>query len=394
MPQIKPHILFVDDEIQNQHAFRLAFRRIYEIETASSALEGIEILKKKDIHIIITDQRMPEMTGTEFLAHILPEFPEPIRIILTGYSEVEAVVQAINQGEVYRYLYKPWDKEELKLTIANAFQIHQLRRENHMLVQELKESNSILEAKVKERTKALEQSRVEIAARYKQLSLNHEKLQEQHVMIELLLRELNHRVINNLQAVSAIIGREAEHVQDQALHEVFGRIDKRITDMARIHQQLMYQHNKSASIGLYDYFLEIIQTLKYMHFPKNQEPDVFINTQGISLPQENAYFLGYIVYELVNNSFKYAFYLSPEPRIKIELYQNEDKFRLYVEDNGSGLPQEIQDKNQLKFELIHSLGLKIVHMMAKIHQGQLHIDPNHLEGTRFIVDLHFKPKSL
>ena len=148
----KEHILYVDDEADNLTVFKSNFRRFYKVHTANSASEGIEILKNNDIHVIITDQRMPEITGVEFLESIIGDYPDSIRMILTGFSDVEAIIKAINQGQVYKYITKPWDREDLKITIDKALESFHLKQENRNLIESLKEANQNLEKKVEERT--------------------------------------------------------------------------------------------------------------------------------------------------------------------------------------------------------------------------------------------------
>src|ERR1043165_8126922 len=93
------HILYIDDEINNLTAFRAAFRRLYTVYTAASAAEAEQFLLEHEVHIIISDQRMPKMTGIEFFETILDKHPEPIRILLTGYADINAVIDAINKGQ-------------------------------------------------------------------------------------------------------------------------------------------------------------------------------------------------------------------------------------------------------------------------------------------------------
>jgi class 3 adenylate cyclase len=162
MREEKEHILYVDDEPDNLTVFKSNFRRHYKVHTALSADEGLQILQEQDIHIVITDQRMPNTTGVEFLEQIMPNHPEPIRMILTGFSDVEAIIQAINKGQVYRYITKPWDKDELKITIDKALESFHLRRENQNLIESLKEANANLEKKVEERTAEVHQQKKEI----------------------------------------------------------------------------------------------------------------------------------------------------------------------------------------------------------------------------------------
>ena len=153
------NILYVDDETNNLNSFRAALRRDYNVFTALSGEEGIEILTKNDIHVVVTDQRMPNMTGVQFLQHI-PGDQDNIRIILTGFSDVESIIEAINTGKVYRYITKPWDKDELKITIDNAVETVLLRRNNKKLIHELQEYNGQLEEKVSQRTIELEKQKV------------------------------------------------------------------------------------------------------------------------------------------------------------------------------------------------------------------------------------------
>jgi phosphoserine phosphatase RsbU/P len=159
-----PPILYVDDEEDNLTVFNSAFRRDYEVHLAKSGHEGLEILKGYPIQLIITDQRMPEMTGIQFLEKIIPEYPDCIRMILTGFSDIEAIIQAINTGRVYRYITKPWSKEELKINIDKALETFHLKEQNRKLIEELKEANQTLEQKVIDRTQKIEAQNKDITS--------------------------------------------------------------------------------------------------------------------------------------------------------------------------------------------------------------------------------------
>ena len=159
-----PPILYVDDEEDNLTVFNSAFRRDFEVHLALSGEEGLEIMKNHPIQLIITDQRMPEMTGIQFLERVIPEYPDCIRMILTGFSDIEAIIQAINTGRVYRYITKPWSKEELKINIDKALETYSLREQNRKLIENLKEANSTLEHKVIERTHQIESQNKDITA--------------------------------------------------------------------------------------------------------------------------------------------------------------------------------------------------------------------------------------
>ncbi len=149
---MKIKILYIDDEAMNLTTFKATFRRGFEIFTAESAREGKKIIEEeKDIHIIVTDQKMPEMTGIEFLESIIEKYPDPIRILLTGYSDMNAVVDAINKGRVYQYVEKPWKENEFKIILEKAYEIYSLRKENIKLTESLKDSNKKLEFMIRQK---------------------------------------------------------------------------------------------------------------------------------------------------------------------------------------------------------------------------------------------------
>ena len=141
----KMQLLYVDDEPNNLISFKAAFRRDYKIHTAESGAEGRKILDNNSISIVITDQRMPFMTGVEFLESIVNDYPNTIRILITGFSDIQAVIDAINKGKIYHYVQKPWDETYLRNIISNAFETHRLRRENKFMMEQLKISNEQLE---------------------------------------------------------------------------------------------------------------------------------------------------------------------------------------------------------------------------------------------------------
>jgi response regulator RpfG family c-di-GMP phosphodiesterase len=119
-------VLYLDDEMHNLTAFRASFRRNFNVFTAINAIDAKEVLEKEDIHVIVTDQRMPVTTGVDFLESIIPLFPKPIRILLTGYADINAVIDSINRGHVYSYIQKPWSEEELKTSIQKAYEYYKL----------------------------------------------------------------------------------------------------------------------------------------------------------------------------------------------------------------------------------------------------------------------------
>jgi len=164
------HILYVDDEESNLRIFKTAFKRKYTIHTATSAQEAIDILKEYPIHILITDYKMPQMSGVELLEYTVERYPNLIRMILTGFADIEAIVRAVNKSGIYQYITKPWDRGELEMIIEKAIETLSLKEERERLIEELRQLNASLEEKVRERTAEVENllEKVQSSIRYAQ----------------------------------------------------------------------------------------------------------------------------------------------------------------------------------------------------------------------------------
>lgn len=145
MADKKINILYIDDEENNLVAFKAAFRLKYNVTTAISAEEAMKILETKPVEIIITDQRMPEMTGVEFLEKIIEKYIDPMRILLTGYADLSAMVDAVNKGKIFHYLSKPWKEEEIESTVERAFEVYKKNLEIKVMNEKLGISNEQLE---------------------------------------------------------------------------------------------------------------------------------------------------------------------------------------------------------------------------------------------------------
>jgi signal transduction histidine kinase len=134
-------ILVVDDEPDVVQSVQDLLRLDYRVLGTTSARKALEILKEHEVHIVMTDQRMPETSGVEFLQQIRGEHPDAIRLLFTGYADIKAVIDAINQGNVYRYISKPWDPDELQTIIRQAAQQYDLIIERKQLLAELQIKN-------------------------------------------------------------------------------------------------------------------------------------------------------------------------------------------------------------------------------------------------------------
>ncbi|MCB6184594.1 response regulator [Leeia sp. TBRC 13508] len=161
-----PTILLVDDEVNILSSLRRLFRPVgYRILTAESGAMGLSILEEESVDLVISDMRMPNMTGAEFLKQVKTRWPNVLRILLTGYSELSSTIAAINDGGVYRYLSKPWEEQDLLHTVAQALEYQQLEKEKarlealtHSQNEKLRHLNENLEREVNARTEELRQT--------------------------------------------------------------------------------------------------------------------------------------------------------------------------------------------------------------------------------------------
>lgn len=139
-------ILYIDDELNNLQSFMANFRLRYNIHIAISGEEAKNILKNNpEIEIIITDQRMPNMTGVEFLESIIDEFPNPIRMLLTGYADMSAVIDAVNKGKIFHYMSKPWNEEEIIKVVEVAHELYSKKIQEKQFTENVVTVNSQLE---------------------------------------------------------------------------------------------------------------------------------------------------------------------------------------------------------------------------------------------------------
>ncbi len=209
------NILFVDDEENVLKSLKRVFMdEPYDLVTALSGKEALEILGKTIFAVIVSDQRMPEMSGSEFLGKARAIQPDAVRIVLTGYADVQAAVSAINEGGAYRYIAKPWNDTDLVLVIRDAVATYGLKQENARLTaltnkqnDELKKWNTELEVLVQEQTIDIQNKNKELEKLNEQLRKNFRKSIEAFSgLIE--MRERSCRAIRKMSPLSLARSRQ------------------------------------------------------------------------------------------------------------------------------------------------------------------------------------------
>jgi two-component system sensor histidine kinase/response regulator len=368
-------ILYVDDEESNLKGFKSIYFTDYTIYTAISGKEALDILANHEVHIIITDQKMPGMTGVEFLSNTMIKYPEPIRIILTGYSDIEVLMKAINECGIFRYLTKPWNETEMNLTINQALDTYRLRKENNELIRKLTEANTTLEEKVKERTLRIED------------------------LISTVAHDLR-SPLNQIQAIISLIQIDSANLTEGQTNlinlvvEASTRLKKminRILDLNAIEHKDVTLKLERADL------LKIVRDVTTQARALCAEKDLKINLQpqnGVQFATADVNYLIQVLENLISNAIKF----SPNSKnIFIETAHVDGKVRLTVRDEGPGLTDEDMNMIFQKFRQLSAkpsageessgLGLYLAKKYVESMDGQIWCESVPGKGAAFTIEL-------
>ncbi len=386
----KGKLLVIDDEPEIIRSLKRQFRKRYEVYVAESAEGGYKIMTENEIHVIISDQRMPGMTGTEFFRAVKSRFPDAIRLILTGYADIRAVIGAINDGNIFRYITKPWEPGELDTIVDQAFEHYRLTRQNRQLLEELKRSNEILEECVRQRTAELEKANEVLKA------LNQQK--------DDFLGIAAHDLRNPLGAIigfARIMLDDEQVIGSESLLESFDII----------------LQNGEHMLTLLDNFLDV-SVMERGHIniqPKPLDPaevmDVSIKLnrilaqhKGIELTAEIAPELSELFFDpeavhqvlnnLIGNALKYS---KADTRIHVRMEAVPQGARISVTDEGPGISKEEQKKLFTDFGFASSkptgnerssgLGLSICRRIVEAHHGTIGVESEPGTGSCFYFEI-------
>jgi signal transduction histidine kinase len=406
MDNQKHSILYVDDELVNLNVFKTTFRREYAIFTATSAHEGMDLLRQYPIEMIITDQRMPRMTGVEFLKWSLEEFPEKTRIILTGFSDTEAIITAINECDIYRYMTKPWDIEEMRLALKKAFETYQLRQDNFKLLEDLKEAKESLEQKVIERTTEVTQQKEEIEYKNQVLqsqnSLLKELDDERNNITSMIVHDLQ-SPINRISGLLELLEIEGNLSFNENQKIYLDLIRRNISDASRHIRNLLdikaleknsnYQMPLS-KINIASLLPQLLVAYREQASKKQVNLLYESNSEEVFIKGQEDY-LNRIFDNLISNAIKF----SPKninSNVFIKIKENGEYVRISIQDEGQGLSEE--DKKNLfkKFQKLSArptngesssgLGLSIVKSLTERLMGSVWAESEPKKGATFIIE--------
>lgn len=362
---MKPNILCVDDEKDNVEALERLFRKKYNVLKATSALEALALLQtNQDIGVILTDQRMPGMSGVELLSKTVVSHPDTVRLLLTGYTDIESVISAINSGQIYRYLTKPWDPVDLALTIDQAF-------ERYNLGLELKKKNQELSAALSE-LQTLDSAKSNFM-----ILINHE------------LKTPLTSVLNFASLLSESKLDDEQSLYNQRIISSAQRLKELIEDVLLIMksetQQMKLDFQPLIWTSTEGIINSAIQKLLQI---KNLTIDAQL--ENLEFKSDRRLFYQ-IIQRLVHNACKFCY---PETQILVSSTLSGKKIRFTVRNKGPQISDSVIEKIFKPFYIDedvmnHSngfgLGLTVCESILKLHNSKLCID-NESDG----VSIHFE----
>jgi signal transduction histidine kinase len=382
-------ILVVDDEEAILTAVQRLLRRDYHVLTASSVDTAFALLRAQPVHLVMSDLRMPDMSGVEFLTFVKEGYPNCVRILFTGYTDTNSAIDAINSGSVYCYIPKPWDPDELRLLIAQAAERYELGRERRMLLSQLRETNEVLER----RNVELE------AANSKLRDLDRLKT----VFMELTSHELN-TPIAILQGYTFLLGRELgeQHPRHiQALRQSTARLQNITQKMfAALEGNRVEATLELAPTSLREVLEGVRTTVVPFLVKRNQTLE--IECAAEMEVELDAAKISDAVLHLVINAIKFSAD-GQVVRVGCEVAETGEVL-IHVADDGIGISDDdllgIFDPFFGTFDSQHhssgdfgyqkrgiGLGLAIVRNFAELHGGTVEVETKLGEGSTFTIRL-------
>jgi signal transduction histidine kinase len=388
----KFNILYVDDEESNLLIFKNTFKREYTIYTAKSAKEGIKILKNEPIDIILSDQRMPEISGVEFLKYAMQEHPELHRILITGFTDFKALKSAINEAKIFQYVQKPWEENDLKKVIEEALHIYQLERENKRLIKELRAANSKIED-----TNTLLREATET------IYIEKERAEQSDRLKSVFLSNISHEVrtpMNGIIGFSELIldakldqDKRSEYIQ--IIIRSCNRLIKIIDDIVEVSKfetkQVKIHYSET---DIHKFFEDIHDISKAKLTTDSIE--IKLNNQ---IPEDVQHIvtdeakLEKIVVNLVENAIKFTY----EGYIEITPSLVENYLLVSIKDTGIGIEEKVQEKIFERFRQESEdisqlydglgLGLSIVKDNIDIMGGQIDVISEKGKGAVFTIKI-------
>lgn len=352
----KPSILYVDDRVNNLHSFKATFRREYNVFIAESPSEAIKILAENTVQVAISDYKMPDISGVTFLEIVKNNYPDTIRIMLTGHADLPAVVEAINRSQIFRFLAKPWSEPELRKGIESAvnlyFTQHQIQHKNQELEKAYRELDRLVFSTAHDITGPL----------------------------------------SNILGLIDIIKTEPEN-SEEYLH-LIERSTKKLQFIAR--DALSFHRNKRTGINVVEVNMEkeISESINSHKFFQNTGDLKFeLNVSSETPFYSDKTRIRFLLNNLISNAIKYQDLSKENNWVRIDFSCNKEEAILKVEDNGVGIEAEILPRI---FDIYYrasnqstgaGIGLYVATEAAEMLSGSIEANSKKGEGSLFTTVL-------
>ncbi len=376
------HIIFVDDDETVLEAIQALFAdEVYHTEFFLSGEEALDYISENTPHIIVSDLRMPGMNGLDFLKKVQKEHPETLRVILSAFTEREALLEAINSGLVYRYLLKPWDPVELINLVEQMVDLFFLRKEKEVLIDKLEEQNAYLEEKVEARTRQLLAIEKEAElGKYASQIVHNLKIPIQSIGGAVFLAKMtlveDDPYYDKLREYLDII-----HESTSELRKTIGNVVLHSIDQAFFKKEPL-DLNDIIENEVEFYHLDPVYKYRVNRELKLSEdlPRLMGNPMQIKQILDN----------LIKNAIE-SMEQSPIKRLTIETYSDEDGIFVKVRDTGEGIPKENLGKIFSPYFTTKplgkgtGLGLASVKKMIEAYRGYIKVESVVNEGSEFTM---------
>lgn len=354
----KISILYVDDEVHNLSAFKASFRRDHDVHLANSAEEAFTLLETISPQIVIADQRMPEVTGVEFFERLLVKNPDPIRILLTAYTSSQTVIEAVNKGQIDKYLVKPWNSDLMQSTLQTGLSMYEARIALRVKNEELRRTNSELNRFV--------------------YSVSHDLRAPLMSMLGLI----------NLAKVEDDIDGQVR---------LFELMEKSVVKMDNyIQTTLDYYRNFKSEISIEPIQVnvlinDIIDSLNAYH----QKCKINFSPDGGEVLYTDRMRLKICLSNIISNAVKYGRKNAENYEINISSNLTDEEFRIEVEDFGIGISEVELPKIYDMFyrspenKDTKSTGLGLYLVKEAIHRikGEVKVESELGKGSKFIITI-------
>lgn len=346
-------VLYLDDEEQNLVSFKASFRREFKIFTTTSPQEAVAVLNAEEVHVVISDQKMPEISGVEFFELILPDFPDPARMLMTGFSDIEAVVDSINRGQVFRYLNKPWDPEDVRMSIRNGYEMYRVRVD------------------LRNRNAELEQTNREL---------------------ERFIYSASHDLRAPLASIKGVL--QLAEAEPEGVNEYLGMIDRSVNRLDSFVRHVIdyFQNHKrfleTTAFELHEVLDEVLEALGGL--PQATE----LSQIGLDKTIHGDRMRWRMIFtNLMSNAFKFKDPTKETAQISFEAQTESGNVALTYKDNGLGMDEKTRSQAFEMFFRTSSpsdgtgLGLYIVSQAVEAMGGSIDLESEPGEGTTMSISI-------